>query len=114
MPLTLTALSKVDDKNAGLASSLVNTGRMAGERKEDLLRGWTKRWGTRGWWRSARALTTTGSSSSSATGSSATWPSDIISCLSPGVGLRRVASQRLGTRGVGGLGQVMAQDLTSR
>jgi hypothetical protein len=30
MPLTLVALSKVDDKDAGLASSLVSTGRMAG------------------------------------------------------------------------------------
>jgi hypothetical protein len=30
MPLTLVALSKVDDKDAGLASSLVSTGRMTG------------------------------------------------------------------------------------
>jgi hypothetical protein len=30
MPLTLIALSKVDDKDAGLASRLVNTGRMVG------------------------------------------------------------------------------------
>ena len=30
LPLTLIALSKVDDKDVGLASSLVNTGRMAG------------------------------------------------------------------------------------
>jgi hypothetical protein len=30
MPLALIALSKVDDKDAGLACSLVNTGRMAG------------------------------------------------------------------------------------
>ena len=30
MPLTLIALSKVDDQDAGLACSLVNTGRMAG------------------------------------------------------------------------------------
>jgi hypothetical protein len=30
MPLTLIALSKVDDKDAGLVSSLVNTGRMVG------------------------------------------------------------------------------------
>jgi hypothetical protein len=30
MPLTLIALSKVDDQDAGLASSLVNTGRMVG------------------------------------------------------------------------------------
>jgi hypothetical protein len=30
MSLTLIALSKVDDKDAGLASSLVNTGRMVG------------------------------------------------------------------------------------
>ena len=30
MPLTLIALSKVDDEDAGLACSLVNTGRMAG------------------------------------------------------------------------------------
>jgi hypothetical protein len=30
MPLTLIALSKIDDKDAGLASSLVNTGRMVG------------------------------------------------------------------------------------
>ena len=30
MPLTLIALSKVDDKDAGLASSLVNTCRMVG------------------------------------------------------------------------------------
>ena len=30
MPLTLIALSKVDDKDAGLASSLVNTGQVVG------------------------------------------------------------------------------------
>jgi hypothetical protein len=139
MPLTVIALSKVDDRTrawppawstpAGWSaarsawpggpmhlsdSALRRDERWTRPPLSMTLRGWTKRWGTRGWWRSARALTTTGSSSSSATGPQLPGRATSVHCLSPGVGLRRrVASQRLAHGGKGGLGQVMAQGLHS-